>query len=316
MSALQYVFDPFKAAARYTSTMFAPRKQSGGSSITQRPSHHIGLPLAILVLLVLSFLLSTITCFIRPGITYERFDDLLTTQITQEDLTSKLKKATGLLQQDEAFLDEAADTTCGVYRQISSALVKNASAPTPDMPQPISQQDQTMLNTRAQTQFEQTKRVYMAKNNNQPLLDCFANQEASAAETELRAAVLALDAQLNASKMKMKARGVQTTLGFTTPYVNDLVKAFSEGFYGSEGSADSVASTVKTLTGQDLVAKGVSLYNDAMMIHQDVAKLPQVAKLQRDALAAVNARKDKLNNPSSEETDHYKTEGQDPKYSS
>ena len=285
------------------------------SSLSKTPSVYMGLPLAVLALVVLSLLLGTITCVLRPGTTYERFDKQLTTQVTQEDLTTKLKTATGLLQKDEALLDEAANLTCGVYRQISSSLIKNESAPT-DSLQPITQEEQTALNARGQAKFEQTKAVYRAKNGNQPLLDCFAGQEASKAEQDLKTAVLALDAQLTASKMKMKARGVQTTLGFTKPYVDEIVKAFSEGFYGSEGSADSLASVVKSLTGPDLTKKGVELYNEAMKLHQDIQSLPQVAKMQKDMLAAAKARTDKLNNPSPDETARFKEEGQDPKYSS
>ena len=273
----------------------------------------MGLPLAFLALVVLSLLLGTITCLLRPGTTYERFDKQLTTQVTQEDLTAKLKTATGLLQKDEALLDQAANVTCGVYQQISSSLIKNNSAPA-DPLQPITQAEQTALNARGQAKFEQTKATYMAKNGNQPLLDCFANQEASKAEQDLKAAVLALDAQLTASKMKMKARGVQTTLGFTKPYVDEIVKAFSEGFYGSEGSADSVASTVNALTGPDLKKKGVELYTDAMKLHQDIQSLPQVAEMQKELLAAAKARTEKLNNPSPDQTAHFKEEGQDPKY--
>ena len=298
----------------YFSSSSTSSKKSFSS--TKTPSVYMGLPLAVLALVVLSLLLGTITCVLRPGTTYERFDKQLTTQVTQEDLTTKLKTATGLLQKDEALLDEAANLTCGVYRQISSSLIKNESAPT-DSLQPITQEEQTALNARGQAKFEQTKAVYRAKNGNQPLLDCFAGQEASKAEQDLKTAVLALDAQLTASKMKMKARGVQTTLGFTKPYVDEIVKAFSEGFYGcegSEGSADSLASVVKSLTGPDLTKKGVELYNEAMKLHQDIQSLPQVAKMQKDMLAAAKARTDKLNNPSPDETARFKEEGQDPKY--
>jgi len=273
--------------------------------------------MAILALIAISCLLATITCALRPGVTYERYDNALTTQVTQEDLTANCKKATSLLQRDEALLDAAADMTCGVYRQISSALVKNAAAPS-DPTQTITQEEQTALNAKAQAQFETTKRTYMAFHNNQPLLECFAEQDATKAEAEVRAAVLALDAQLNASKMKMKARGVRATLGFTAPYVGEIVKAFSEGFYGNgtgcDGSADRVATTITTLTGRDLVAKGVALYNEAMTLHADIQGLPRIANLQRDALAAVKAKQETLNNPSDSETAHYKEEGKDDKY--
>jgi len=306
------------------------QKEPRKSFFSKVPSVYVGIPLALCAFVVLSFLLATITCLIRPGVTYERFDDTLTTQVTQEDLTGRLKKATGLLQKDEALLDAAADMTCGVFQQISSALVKNAAAPTLDMIQPVTPEDplrrsgledQEVLNKRAQAKFEDTKATYMAKNCNQPLLDCFAGAEASAADAELRTAVQALDAQLNASKMKMKARGIRTTLGFTAPYVNEAVKAFSEGFYGSEGSTDCTATRLDgvsgpQLGGAELIAKGVALYNEAMKLHGDIQGLPQVAKLQRDALAAMNAAKDKLNNPSPEQVAHYKTEGTDPKYAS
>jgi hypothetical protein len=269
----------------------------------------LGLSLGLLV--VVGLLLATISCSIRPGATYERFDDALGTQINQSDLTQQLKKATALLQKDEVLLDQSADRACDVYKQVSDALVKNDAAPTPDMIQPI---DQSALNARAQSKFEDTKRTYMAKNGDQTMLECFASQEASAVETELRAAVLALDAQLNASNMKLKARKVTATLGFTAPYVQETVKAFSEGFYGTEGSTDSTASTIKTATGKDLVAKGLALYNEAMKVHATIQEQPGVAALQKEALAAVNAKKEKLNNPSPEETAHFAEEGTDPKY--
>jgi hypothetical protein len=319
MSALQFVRGTANTKHPKEPTLYeqyvkpwAPKqKQQGGASFMSYPSSVLGAPLAIAALLVFSFLLSFITCSIRPGATYERFDTTLTTQVTQEDLTAKCAQATGLLQKDEALLDAAADKTCGIYKQISTSLVKNAAVPS-DPLQPITQAEQTSLNAKAQAQFEKTKCSFMAKNNNQPLLDCFAGQEASQAETALKEAVLALDAQLNASKMKMKARGVQTTLAFTAPYVDEVVKAFSEGFYGCEGSADSQATAIQALTGPTLVAKGVALYNDAMKLHQEISKLPQVAKLQADLLAAVNAKKDNLERPggpSEEETASFKKQG-------
>lgn len=265
------------------------------------------IPLSIGVLVVVSLLLGTISCMIRPGVTYERFDAELSILISQTELTKKVKQAVGLLQKDEVLLDAVADKACAVYKQVSDALVKNASAPTLDMIQPV---DQAALNARGRAQFEETKRSYLAKNCGQEMLECFADQEGSAAEEELRAAIVALDAQLNASKMKLKARKITGTLGFTGPYLEEIVKAI-EGFNGTECGS----SAISKVAGADLVAKGVALYNEAMKVHAMIQTQPGVAKLQTEALAAINAKKNKFNSgPSESDTEHYKKEGEDPKY--
>jgi hypothetical protein len=51
-----------------------------------------------------------------------------------------------------------------------------------------------------------------------------------------------------------------------------------------------------------------------MKVHATIQEQPGVAALQKEALAAVNAKKEKLNNPSPEETAHFAKEGTDPKY--
>jgi hypothetical protein len=285
-------------------------KQSGGALKVNAMIPSILIAIGSLV--VIALFLGTISCIVRPGTTYERFDEQLNSQISQTELTDKLKKVTVLLQNDELLLDEVADMTCSVYTQISRTLVQNAAAPTPETPTPI---DQKALNARAQAQFEDTKQTYMKKNCNQPMLECFAEQDASAAEKELRAAVAALDTQLSASKMKMKAKKIKATLDFTAPYVQSTVAAFSEGFE-SDGCAVSENSAIAKATGTDLITKGVALYNEAMNVHTMIMKQPGAARLQRDALAAINAKKDALsNNPGEVDLDHYKKEGQDPKYS-
>jgi hypothetical protein len=115
--------------------------------------------------------------------------------------------------------------------------------------------------------------------------------------------------------MKMKAKKIKATLDFTAPYVQSTVAAFSEGFE-SDGCAVSENSAIAKATGTDLITKGVALYNEAMNVHTMIMKQPGAARLQRDALAAINAKKDALsNNPGEVDLDHYKKEGQDPKYS-
>ena len=283
------------------------------------PSYWMGIPLAILALFIFSLFVGALSCVIRPGTTYERFDTTLATQRTQIDVLKQVKAAAKMLQTDEVLLDQAADVTCSVYRQISSALIKNASAPTSDdghdMSKPLTPDEEAWYKKRGEAQFDMVKRIHIAKNDNQPLLECFAEEAATKAEADLKAAVMELEAQMNASKMKLKARGVETTLRFTTPYVNDIVKAFSEGFYGEPGSADSTATKLNTPSGDELVQKGMALVNEATQLHNRIQELPRVAKLQREALAAVNAKKDALGEKSSSEDGaRFKEEGKDPKY--
>jgi hypothetical protein len=251
------------------------------------------IPLSILGLFVISLLLGTISCILRPEVTYEQFD----TDTKPVDLIKALNQTTGLLQKDEVLLDHAADMTCTVYTQIADSIVKNGSAPTPDIIQP-----QEVLNRRGQARFDAMKKEYTAKHGD--MLECFEDEDAP-----LREAVAALDAQLNASKMKLKSRKIATTLKFTDPYVQDSVKAFSsEGFYGTEPNA----SPISMLKGKDLAAKGIALRTEAIELHQVIQSQPGVAKLQQEALNAVKAKANQVANP--DETAHYQEEGKDPKY--
>jgi hypothetical protein len=259
-------------------------------------------PLVVLLLAILSFFLSTITCLIKPGTTYERFDTQIPNR--QISLAEIAKKWTVQLEKDDALLDKVSDATCAVFKQISQTTIQSDSAPTLDTPTPV---DNDALKRRAMKKFQDAKKTYMATHNNQPLLECFAGDDDKDAESDLQTAYTALNAQLNETNMKLKARSVNATLGFTRPYVNDIMNGFTpqqEGF-ALQGE------------GADLITKTQALIEEAKRIHNLIQALPDVALHQKQVLDSVNAQKAKVSKPdaAAAKKDEYAQQAKDPKYS-
>jgi len=257
-------------------------------------------PLVVLLLAILSFFLSTITCLIKPGTTYERFDTQIPNR--QISLAEIAKKWTVQLEKDDTLLDKVSDATCAVFKQISQTTIQSDSAPTLDTPTPV---DNDALKRRAMKKFQDAKKTYMATHNNQPLLECFAGDDDKDAESDLQTAYTALNAQLNETNMKLKARSVNATLGFTRPYVNDIMNGFTpqqEGF---------------ALQGADLITKTQALIEEAKRIHNLIQALPDVALHQKQVLDSVNAQKAKVSKPdaAAAKKDEYAQQAKDPKYS-
>jgi predicted XRE-type DNA-binding protein len=257
-------------------------------------------PLVVLLLAILSFFLSTITCLIKPGTTYERFDTQIPNR--QISLAEIAKKWTVQLEKDDALLDKVSDATCAVFKQISQTTIQSDSAPTLDTPTPV---DNDALKRRAIKKFQDAKKTYMATHNNQPLLECFAGDDDKDAESDLQAAYAALNAQLNETNMKLKARSVNATLGFTRPYVNDIMNGFTPQQEGFALQAEGFA-----LQGLDLITKTQALIEEAKRIHNLIQALPDVALHQKQVLDSVNAQKAKVSKP-----DEYAQQAKDPKYS-
>jgi hypothetical protein len=260
------------------------------------------IPLVVILLAVLSFFLGTITCLIKPGTTYERFDTQKSISDQQKPLTEQAKKWTAVLEKDDVLLDKVSDATCVVFKQISQSTIQSDSAPTLDTPTPV---DNDALKRRAIKKFQDAKKTYMATHYNQPLLECFAGDDDSAAESDLQAAYAGLNAQLNDTNMKLKARSVNATLGFTLPYVTSLMNGFSPQ---NEGFA---------LLGADLVTKTQALIVEAERVHTLIQALPDIALHQKQVLDSVNAQKAKVSKPdaAAAKKDEYAKQGQDPKYS-
>lgn len=264
-------------------------------------------PLVVLLLAILSFFLSTITCLIKPGTTYERFDTQIPNR--QISLAEIAKKWTVQLEKDDALLDKVSDATCAVFKQISQTTIQSDSAPTLDTPTPV---DNDALKRRAMKKFQDAKKTYMATHNNQPLLECFAGDDDKDAESDLQTAYTGLNAQLNETNMKLKARSVNATLGFTRPYVNDIMNGFTpqqEGF--------ALQGEGFTLQGADLITKTQALIEEAKRIHNLIQALPDVALHQKQVLDSVNAQKAKVSKPdaAAAKKDEYAQQAKDPKYS-
>jgi len=237
---------------------------------------------------------------IKPGTTYERFDTQIPNQ--QISLAEIAKKWTVQLEKDDALLDKVSDATCAVFKQISQSTIQSDSAPTLDTPTPV---DNDALKRRAIKKFQDAKKTYMATHNNQPLLECFAGDDDKAAESDLQTAYTALNAQLNETNMKLKARSVNATLGFTRSYVNDIMNGFTpqqEGF---------------ALQGLDLITKTQALIEEAKRIHALIQALPDVALHQKEVLDSVNSQKTKVSKPdtAAAKKDEYAQQAKDPKYS-
>jgi len=271
-------------------------------------------PLVVLLLAILSFFLSTITCLIKPGTTYERFDTQIPNQ--QISLAEIAKKWTVQLEKDDALLDKVSDATCAVFKQISQSTIQSDSAPTLDTPTPV---DNDALKRRAIKKFQDAKKTYMATHNNQPLLECFAGDDDKAAESDLQTAYTALNAQLNETNMKLKARSVNSTLGFTRSYVNDIMNGFTPQQEGFTLQAEGFALQAEgfALQGLDLITKTQALIEEAKRIHALIQALPDVALHQKEVLDSVNSQKTKVSKPdtAAAKKDEYAQQAKDPKYS-
>jgi len=274
-------------------------KFTGGLSekVKKIPIYFGTISLVIFAFLVLSFFLGAITCLIKPGPTYERFD----TKKPLNDVAKEVQKWIVILQKDEALLDKASDATCSVFRQIAQSQIDSDASPTLDTPKPV---DFEGLKRRAVQKFKDTQTVFSALNNNQPLLECFAGED----EAELLAAYNALNAQLNDTKMKLRAQKVNATLKFTMKYVNDAQKAFSES--QKEGFATNP-------TGLELIMKTNQLMKEALQVHMLIQSLPKVAEYQKQVLELINQQKANVSKPAGAQAkkDEYAEKGKDAKYS-
>jgi hypothetical protein len=236
---------------------------------------------------------------IKPGRTYEQFD----TKKALGDSAKEVLKWVAILQKDEELLDKASDMTCSVFRQIAQSQIDSDASPTLDTPKPV---DYEGLKRRAVQKFEAVQTVFRAFNNNQPLLECFAGED----EAEFLAAYNALNAQLNETKMKLRAQKVNTTLKFTQKYVNDAYKAFSDEKEEEEGFATNP-------TGPELIMKTNALMKEALQVHMLIQSLPQVAQYQKQVLELINQQKANVSTPAGAQAkqDEYAEKGKDAKYS-
>ena len=255
------------------------------------------IPLCIFAIFVLSLFLGTITCLIKPGRTYERFD----TKKSLDDYAKEALKWVAILQKDDELLDKASDMTCSVFRQISQSQIDSDASPTLDTPKPV---DFEGLKRRAVQKFKDVQTVFSALNNNQPLLECFAGED----EAELLAAYTALNAQLNDTKMKLKAQKVNATLRFTMKYVNDAYKAFSD---------EKKEEFTTNPTGLELIMKTNQLMQEALQLHTLIQSLPKVAEYQKQVLELINQQKANVSTPAGAQAkqDEYAEKGKDKKYS-
>ena len=274
-------------------------KRVRGFFFSKQPVYYGTVPLVIGIMLLLSFFLSTITCLIKPGTTYERFD----TKKSLDDFAKEAQKWIVILQKDDELLDKASDATCSVFRQIAQSQIDSDASPTLDTPKPV---DFEGLKRRAVQKFKDVQTVFSALNNNQPLLECFAGEE----EAALLAAYNALNAQLNETKMKLRAQKVNTTLKFTMKYVNDAYKAFSDEKEEEEGFATNP-------TGPELIMKTNALMKEALQVHMLIQSLPKVAEYQKQVLDLINQQKANVSTPAGAQAkeDEYAEKGKDEKYS-
>jgi len=267
--------------------------------IKKQPVQWGTIPLCIFAIFVLSLFLGTITCLIKPGRTYEQFD----TKKALGDSAKQVLKWVAILQKDEELLDKASDMTCSVFRQIAQSQIDSDASPTLDTPKPV---DFEGLKRRAVQKFEAVQTVFRAFNNNQPLLECFAGED----EAEFLAAYNALNAQLNETKMKLRAQKVNTTLKFTQKYVNDAYKAFSDEKEEEEGFATNP-------TGPELIMKTNALMKEALQVHILIQSLPKVAEYQKQVLELINQQKANVSTPAGAQAkqDEYAEKGKEEKYS-
>lgn len=226
------------------------------------------------LLIAIQWLLSKFWCSSHPSTSYEAFE-VNTNEI--EKRTNALHTLRDRITADLEALDDAADASCDITKQIEDSYVSNNSAPTdPDeyqLPQDIQDSRQQKRNDRTKRRFEDEKKRYSVLKNVAPILECF--EDASDAEDELRAQIADIQRILETAEAKAaaaKGLSIESLLGFNAGYLKKGASTVTEGF------ADKLTGAALLAAADDLIAKGNSLHDDIVKITAEVKTQQAVAK--------------------------------------
>lgn len=250
----------------------------------------------VFFLLIVSGLLVTIQSLISKYwcssfTSYEGFEENPKEAILQR--TKDLQSLRELIMQDIEALDDAADASCDITKQVEDSYVSNNSAPSdPDeyqMPPDIQKERQAKRNKRSVNRFKEEKKRFSALKNMAPVYECFEDAVAEKvasddtikeAEEELRAEISEIKRILETAEAKAiaaKGASLQSLLEFNAVYLKKAATTVTEGF----------AIATAPLTGAALLAAADELITNGNAVHMDVVNITAAVKTQQDVARGV-----------------------------
>lgn len=231
-------------------------------------------------------------CSAADTIRYEPFEPSATdgrlTAIKQR--ISDLRAATDLVQTALDDMNDAAEETCNIMKEVEEVYVGNSSAP-PDESEfnlPAEQQKQRRADRerRAKLRFAEERKLF-GSITGKPVLECFvaSDSDVQEAETELSFMVNEATAILDNAEVKIaaeKKEKIRSLLNFNARYLKKAVNAATaEGFWAD-------------LKGPALLSKADELLGKAKTLFAEIQELKRDVKLQRQAVKGLTKKASNL----------------------
>ena len=190
-----------------------------------------------------------------------------------------LRSATTLVQDTLDTMNDAADETCNIMKEVEQVYVGNSSAPTDEaefnLPAAQQKERRAERERRAKLRFAEERKIYSIMNK-KPILECFSasEQDIKDAEDELSQIVNEATTVLDNAEVKMaaeKKEKIRSLLNFNARYLKKAINtATAEGFWAE-------------LRGTALLAKADELLGKAKTTYNEIQALKKDVKLQRQA---------------------------------
>lgn len=244
--------------------------------------------LIVIILLIsgIGMLLNMRSCAgASPG-AYEQFANKGDSYLAQ--LKSRIESITAAKNKVEdaiASLNDTADETCNIMKELEQVYVGNSAAPSDpsefSLPSAIQEKRRADRERRAVSRFAEERALFSAAAQS-PILECFsAGNSVAEAETELAGLCDEITVALDSAEVKMmdvKKQKIRTLMDFNGRYLKKALNtATAEGFYSE-------------LRGPALLVKADTLLGKASTIYDDIMTLKNDIKLQRSAVNQLTKR--------------------------
>jgi len=184
-----------------------------------------------------------------------------------------------MVQSDLEQLDDSADATCDITKDIEDNYVSNNSAPTDENEYqlPKDQQDARIKKRkqRAAERFKNEKKRFSAVKGIAPIYECFENAEKKGAtEDDLRAVIVEVERLMDTAELKAaatKGQALESLMAFNAGYLKQGADAITEPFENQRTGQDLLDYA------DSLIAKGARLHNAVLIIVREVKKQQSVA---------------------------------------
>lgn len=257
------------------------------------------------MILVVQYILHTVWCGVRPANAYERFEDKKKEEDPIQSRIDKLRQLQGIIQGDLETLDDSADATCDITKQIEDNYVANNSAPSDEneyqMPREQQEARAKKRKQRATSRFATEKKRFSAVKNMAPLYECFEDaapstkdaEKQKATEDDLRAEIAEVERLMDTAELKTaatKGQALESLMAFNAGYLKKGAETITESFTNSRSGQELLDYA------DLLIAKGAKLHNAVRIIVGEVKK-------QQVAAAAIFQKTNNLQNGQLSEED-------------